>query len=295
MVRPPSTPLSLDPECLEALESFAIDYNLTRAARRLRRAQPTVHAQLRRLADAIGAPLYARVGRALALTAEGTAVLAYARDSRARLESLAASLAQRTTDEQPTLATGEGALLYLLGPALAAFRRKAHRSPKLALGSREQTLAAVRSAAAQIGVTALGAAPPDDLEWRTIATVRTAVVLERTHPLAKKKRLEIQGLAGVALVLPPAPSELRAAIERQLFDRLEVAIEARGWPLAMHCARLGLGAAVVNDFCVPPSGCVSVALTDGPAQRYVVFKRRAAGVSSTVDALWQCIVERSSS
>lgn len=296
MVRPTapdraSPALSLDPDCLDALESFAVDYNITNAAKRLRRAQPTVHAQLRRLAEAAGAPLYARSGRSLVLTDEGTAVLAYARESRERLASLAHALSRKKHHETPTLATGEGALLYLIGPALAAYRRRARGAPKLSLGDREHTLAAVRSGAAHIGVTALDRAPPDDLECTTIATVRSAVIVARGHALAKKKKLALASLARVPLVLPPAPSALRAAVESALHDELEVAIEARGWPLAMHCARLGLGAAVVNDFCVPPPGCASIALTDGPSQRYVVLVRKGAAILSSVEALRQCIVE----
>lgn len=296
MIRPtapvrPAPALALDPDCLDALESFAIDCNITNAAKRLRRAQPTVHAQLRRLAESAGAALYSRVGRSLALTDEGTAVLAYARESRERLDSLAKTLSRKKHDDVPTLATGEGALLYLIGPALASFRRATRRAPKLSLGDREHTLAAVRCASAHLGVTALDRAAPEDLECWTIADVRSALIVDRAHPLAKKKRLSLVDLRGVPLVVPPAPSALRTAIEGALLDDLEVAIEARGWPLAMHCARLGLGAAVVNDFCVAPSGCVAIPLSDGPKQRYVVFKRRNATNSASVETLRQCIVE----
>jgi hypothetical protein len=47
---------------LRAFAAFAEDANMSRAARRLHLSQPAVHAQLRRLSEALGAPLYQRLG-----------------------------------------------------------------------------------------------------------------------------------------------------------------------------------------------------------------------------------------
>jgi DNA-binding transcriptional LysR family regulator len=283
---------TLDPDCLDALVAFADTMNLTAAAKALRRAQPTVHAQLSRLADAVGAKLYARRGRSLELTPEGAAVLAYARDSRARLDALRATLEGRAERRRVVLAAGEGALLYLLGPAIARFRARHPEALSLLIADRAETLAAVREARAQLGVTALEGADAEGLRAEPVASVGLAVVVSRGHPLAKKSSLRVADLSGVPLVLPPAPSALRRQLERALGAKLSVAIEARGWPLAMHCASLGLGVAVVNACCVAPKGCVLRPLRDaGPPVRYVMLSRVDAPSDPAVSALREAVLE----
>lgn len=282
--------LQLDPDCLDALVAFAEQgLNLTRAARWLHRSQPTVHAQLARLADAVGAPLYQRHGRALILTREGTAVLAYARESRARLAALDAALRGSALEQPVTLATGEGALLYLLGPAIVAFRRETSASPALLLGDRDETLERVRDGRASLGVTVCDGADVRGLSVQSLLAVGTAVVLPRRHPLAARAKLRWEHLKGVPLVIPPRPSALRAAAERALGESMTIAIEARGWPAAMHCARIGLGIAVVNAFCEPPTGCVRRALSDGPTQRYALVWRDGAPTRAAEEALRRAI------
>lgn len=287
--------LQLDPDCLSALVAFARDCNLTSAAKSLHRSQPTVHAQLKRLSDAVGAPLYERRGRSLALTAAGTAVLAFARESDERLSALEATLAHAMVERPVTLATGEGALLYLLGPAIAAYRKAHSKAPALLIGDRDATLRRVREGEAHLGVTALDAAIDEamnDLRVERIATIRSAIVANKSHPLARRKRVQWEHLRDEALVLPPAPSALRSAVETALEGRFIVAIEARGWPVAMHCARLGLGVAIVNEFCEPPKGCVRRPLDHGPIQRYALVSRRGAAESSAVRALRESIARR---
>lgn len=282
--------MQLDPDCLDALVAFAEHaLNLTRAARFLRRSQPTVHAQLARLAEAAGAPLYVRDGRSLVLTREGTAVLAYARETRARLAALDSTLRGRALDPPVTLATGEGALLYLLGPAIVAHRRETGEAPALLLGDRDETLARVRDGRAAVGVTVIDGADTRGLSMTPICAVASAVVLPKKHPLAGRARLRWEHLEGAPLVLPPRPSALRTAAESALGAGLTVAIEARGWPLAMHCARIGLGIAVVNAFCEPPASCVRRPLSNGPTQRYAVLTREGEPARPAVDALRRAI------
>ncbi|MFO0557646.1 MAG: LysR family transcriptional regulator [Polyangiales bacterium] len=292
MALPRAPALQLDPDCLDALVAFAEDCNLTTAAKTLHRGQPTVHAQLKRLADAVGSPLYERRGRTLALTAAGSAVLAFARDSRERIAVLEATLARSKLERPVTLATGEGALLYLLGPALVAFRKSHAKAPALLIGDRDTTVRRVREGQAHLGVTAIDGASLEGLRVERIATVRTAVVVSARHPLARNKRVRWEMLRGVALVLPPAPSALRTAAINALEGQCEIAIEARGWPLAMHCARLGLGVAIVNDFCEPPKGCVRRPLEQGPAQPYALLSRADAVESEPVRSLRERILGR---
>src|SRR4051812_34164201 len=61
----------LDLNLLRAFAVVAESGSVTEAARRLYMTQPAVSAALRRLTTAVGAPLFVRSGRGLALTGRG--------------------------------------------------------------------------------------------------------------------------------------------------------------------------------------------------------------------------------
>ena len=69
----------LDLNLLRVFAVVAETGSVTQAAGRLYLTQPAVSAALRRLHDAVGAPLFARLGRGLVLTARGERLLAQAR------------------------------------------------------------------------------------------------------------------------------------------------------------------------------------------------------------------------
>ena len=81
----------LEPERLRAFVAVAETGSFSRAAERLRLAQPTVSIQVRRLEEAIGRPLIERKASSASVTNAGEAMLGYAREllevlSRARLQ-----------------------------------------------------------------------------------------------------------------------------------------------------------------------------------------------------------------
>src|SRR4051812_38088814 len=105
-------------EWLEAYIAFAEELGFTRAATRLHLSQPAVHVQIRRLGEAVGAPLYERRGRNVVLTAQGRELLAFARDTRDRTATFLAHLGGLPGTSAVVLAAGEGVLLYVLGKHL---------------------------------------------------------------------------------------------------------------------------------------------------------------------------------
>jgi DNA-binding transcriptional LysR family regulator len=75
----------IDPRTLQAFVTVATEGNVSRAAERLHLSQPAVSLQLKRLADLTGLTLFTRTSHGLALTADGAALLAPARDTLAAL------------------------------------------------------------------------------------------------------------------------------------------------------------------------------------------------------------------
>ena len=88
--------------------------------------------------------------------------------------------------------------------------------------------------------------------------------------------------------MPPSDRPLRATIGRGLQSAgidWEVAVEATGWPLMMHLVTVGLGLAIVNDFCRLPPGTTARPVADLPPLHYYVLRRAGARHGHEVDRL----------
>jgi DNA-binding transcriptional LysR family regulator len=260
---------------LRAFAAFAEDANMSRAARRLHLSQPAVHAQLRRLSEALGAPLYRRSGRGLVLTAEGSEVAAFARDFEERARELVSRVGGETHESRVVLAAGAGALLYVIGEGLRAFTRQQTSQLELLTVDALGAVEAVRSGLAHVGVGAIDS-DPEGLEVRPLTTVEQVLVLRRDHQLARRRRPSIVHLAGERLVLPPKGRPHRLMLENALRvagANVTLGAVAGGWELTLKLVELGFGMAVVNGCCDVPRGLVTRPLRELPSVRYVAFTR----------------------
>jgi len=100
--------------------------SLRQAARVLALSQPAISHQLRRLQDAVGAPLYRRVGRGIELTEAGRALYRYARKVRtawARAERFAAEMRGGVAG-RVRLRASRTTAMAILPRALALFRKR---------------------------------------------------------------------------------------------------------------------------------------------------------------------------
>src|SRR5437868_5010055 len=180
----------LDADALATFVLFAADPNLSRAAKRLHLSQPAVHAQIKRLAEVVGAPLYRRAGRGLVLTKEGLELAAFGRDLEERTTELLGRLRGRSETVRVVLAAGAGALLFVLGEGIRAFTRDRRERLEVLTTDGGATVEAIASGVAHVGVAALDTTPPE-LESRVLTEVPQVLVTPREHPLAKVRRVRI--------------------------------------------------------------------------------------------------------
>jgi DNA-binding transcriptional LysR family regulator len=83
------------------------------------------------------------------------------------------------------------------------------------------------------------------------------IVVPKSHPLAKKRKLRVADLAAQKMIVPPEGRPHRVAIEnafRRARVTLDIAVEASGWETTLHFVSLGLGLAIVNGCCRLPRG-----------------------------------------
>ncbi len=280
-------------EWLRAFVTFAESMNFTHAAARLHLSQPALHVQIRKLGDSLQATLYVRQGRALLLTEEGRKVLAFGREQLERTGRFVEEFQGIQRAPTVVLAAGEGTFLNLLGPALHAFQRGKHAQLRVLTRDREDAVAAVQLGEAHLAVTVADEVPAS-LVSRRVAKVGAAAVLPRGHALARKRRISIRDLRDEPVIAPAAGRPLRTALARawaEVDAAWSPAVEANGWEVMMRFASLGMGVAIVNDFCTPPRGMVSRPLVGLPTVQYQLLKLRQRTPNPAVAALEAAILE----
>jgi DNA-binding transcriptional LysR family regulator len=277
----------IDGDLLASFVAFGETRNLTRAARAVGVSQPALFERLRRLAETIGEPLYERSGRELVLTEAGKRVLAFAHEQQGRTDELLADLRGTSHARQVALAAGEGAFLYLLGPALEqAARDPAIDLQLLTLGARN-TIEALRAGRAHLGVAVVDLVPRG-IDAEPLLVTPLCAALPARHPLAKARSISLGDLRAARWILPPEGQLHRDLVSRAIArtgDAPAGVIEADGWPLMLQFVARGLGVAVVNGTCIAPRGAVLRPLPELGSVTYRLLTRSRAPLSDQARAV----------
>ncbi|MBN1210479.1 MAG: LysR family transcriptional regulator [Myxococcaceae bacterium] len=148
---------NLDLNLLRVFLVVAEAGSVTEAASRLYLTQPAVSAALRRLASAVGAPLFVRAGRGIALTARGQRLLASARPHLEALVEAALSpvtFDPKTSERTVRIGLSDANEAWLLPPLLRALAEEAPRLRLIVTPVQFRTVAdALASAAVDLAVT----------------------------------------------------------------------------------------------------------------------------------------------
>jgi DNA-binding transcriptional LysR family regulator len=213
-------------------------------------AQPTLSQQIRAFEDEVGARLFDRSRRGVALTDVGAVLLPHARrvlDEAARAEAAVRAAAEGRAG---TLRIGYEAPIMRDGLA-GSIRRFRADVPDATLdfweaGSTEQT-EAVREGRADVGLVLL---PVDErgVEVRTLGAAPTVVVVPEGHPFAGRETVALAELAGepqVAWAREPAPEVydpyLRASREAGFEPRVAQEVRHAESLLGLVAAGVGVG------------------------------------------------------
>jgi len=153
----------LDLNLLRVFALVAETGSVTQSADRLYLTQPAVSAALRRLADAVGAPLFARQGRGLMLTARGHRLRAEVAVHLPALVDAALAPAEfdpRTSERTLRLGLSDSAEVWLLPRLLRYLGEHAPRMKIIATSVQFRTVAAALTAGAiDAAITVTDAVP----------------------------------------------------------------------------------------------------------------------------------------
>jgi DNA-binding transcriptional LysR family regulator len=277
----------VDTELLRSFTAFAETLNFTHAAKRAGLSQPAFFERIQRLEATLGLSLYEKNGRVLTLTAAGTQVLAFARETDARFAEFLAELRQEIPRRTVTLAAGEGAYLYLLGPAIAAFARKTAAELELLTVGGRAVIEALRRGDAHLAVAAIDLVPAS-IAAHDLVETPLCVALPDAHPLAKRRSLRVAHLERERFILTPEGQRHRDFVSRALAKEGRAprgVLVADGWPLMLAFVQMGLGVAIVNGVCALPPGVVVRPIAELGSVTYRLLRRKNAALSPDAEAL----------
>ena len=178
--------------------AVAEDLNFTRAAAKLRLAQPSLTRQIHNLEEEIGVRLLSRSKSHVALTEEGRSFLVDAKRILALATESILSVQRLSRGEtgQLNIAYLSNSDFELLPETLSAFRQT---FPHVALNLFDMAPAEQFRAleARKIDLGFVGLPPPEscrELRSESIARHRTVAVLSIKHPLARKRQVNLSEL-----------------------------------------------------------------------------------------------------
>ncbi len=265
---------ALNLDSLRCFVVFAEKLNFTHAAEVLHISQPALYMKINELSESLGVQLYRKVGRRLELTEKGKQVARFSRHLSDTTNTFMDELLFGKDKQPVILAAGEGAYLYMLGDAISGFVSKSDCPLQVKTLNREGVIEAVQTGTAHIGVAPLATPLPAGFDSTLLRKADQMLVVPRLHPLALKSKVQLRDLEGSKLILPSGDRPHRQHLSAELQSagvNWDVAMEAGGWELMLHFAKLGLGLTVVNSICAIPKGLVAKKLHGLPSVHYYLF------------------------
>jgi DNA-binding transcriptional LysR family regulator len=236
---------------LEYLVAVAEEANFTRAAERVRVAQPAVSAQIQRLERELGQPLLDRTRRTVRLTAAGEAALPYAKAALAAVADIRVAVDELTELVRGTVTIGTVTSHSVDIPTLLADFHAEHPNVEITLStdSSDALIEKLRTGLLDAAIVSVGSdEQPEGLDVEVVTDEAIVAVVSRTDTLAARKTIRLSDLVGRQLIALPVGAGIRhqfdAACTRAGVNP-RIAFEA-STPVALaELAERGLGVAIV--------------------------------------------------
>ncbi len=271
---PGYTPPSAMPEylirhaTLRQLQIFEASVRLgsfSRAAEELFVTQPTVSMQIKKLADALGLPLFEQVGRNVRPTEAGRELYESCQRIFENLANLEMKISEHKGMKRGRLRLGVVTTAKYFVPEILGEFCRLYPGIDVALKVSNRDRIIERLNAYEDDLYIMGQAPDDimDLEAYPFAPNPLVVMAPRSHPLAGEKNIPLSRVAEEPLILREPGSGIRDATQR-LFQqqglRPKVRMELGSNEAIKHAVVGGLGVAVLSLHTLSLEG------PDGPVQ-----------------------------
>lgn len=200
--------MDIDTRLLRAFVVVTEEQHVTRAADRLRLAQPALSKQLRRLEDHVGAVLLVRTRHGVELTAAGSALLPAARDTLSAWDAAQRRVRTAVRAGLPQLTVGfiANAAQEFTPEITRRFtaRRRDWRIELIQSDWGDPT-AGLASGTTDAALIRLPVPDSDDLRVQPLITEPRCLALPTDHPLARRKSIGMQDLLDEPFVASRGP------------------------------------------------------------------------------------------
>jgi LysR family transcriptional regulator, low CO2-responsive transcriptional regulator len=235
---------------LRVFAAVARHESFTRAARELHLTQSAVSQQVQLLEDEAGLPLFEQIGRRVRLAAAGTELLRYATQTLETVREAGEALAAMRGLKRGVLKLGAVSTAKYFAPSLLAQFRPAYPEVTInfSVGNRWEI---VRQLAANDVDLVIMGRPPRELRTVAEAFAKNPLVLIAApdHPLASRRHIRLNQLAGESFIIREQGSGTRAAMERVFRERgvpLRVAMEVSSNETIKQAVMAGMGVSFIS-------------------------------------------------
>jgi DNA-binding transcriptional LysR family regulator len=237
---------------LQYLVAVADEANFTRGAERSHVSQSGISAQIRQLERDLGAELFDRSRRSVAVTTAGEAAVGHARAVLAATAAL-----RQAVDEVNDLVRGRltvgmvtACTVEPLFEALAAFHL-AYPGIEIALSEdrSDRLVEHVRDGSADLALIGAAGELPDGVNGQIVISEHLVAAVPPGHPLASRSQVGLDELASYPIISMPAGTGVRAVFDQACAEsglQPGIALEASAPSAVADLAARGLGAAIFS-------------------------------------------------
>jgi DNA-binding transcriptional LysR family regulator len=236
---------------LQVFEAIVRHGNFTRASEELFLTQPTVSMQVKKLADAMGLPLFESVGRGVKPTQAALELYEACRDIFETLANLEMKIADIKGIKRGRLRLCVVTTAKYIAPELLGEFSQMHQGIEVSLKVTNRDRVIDRMQANEDDLYIMGQAPTDELPVDAYAFAPNPLVVmaPRNHPLVGKKQVPLSAIAEEPLILREPGSGIRDVTLR-LFSaaglRPKVRMELGSNEAIKHAIVGGLGLSILS-------------------------------------------------
>lgn len=236
---------------LQVFEAIVRHGNFTRASEELFLTQPTVSMQVKKLAEAMGLPLFEHVGRSVKPTQAALELYEACRDIFETLANLEMKIADIKGIKRGRLRLCVVSTAKYIAPELLGEFSQMHQGIEVSLKVTNRDRVIDRMQANEDDLYIMGQTPADEIEVEAYAFAPNplVVMVPRDHPLVGRKKIPLAEIAEEPFILREPGSGIRDATLRVFAAaglRPRVRMELGSNEAIKHAIVGGLGVSILS-------------------------------------------------
>ncbi len=288
---------------LQVFKAVAEHSSFSKAAAELHLTQPAVSIQVKHLEEAIGLPLFERIGRKLFLTEAGCELRYYSLSIARQLEDAREVFAQLKSTRRGQLRVAVATTANSFASHLLAAFSRLYPEAGLTLDVTNRSSLIRQLRDNETDIVIMGKPPSDmDLVSEPFMDNPLVVIAASGHPMSGRRRIRLSDITDERFVVRETGSGTRAAMQRFMADHgLDIAIgmEMTSNEALKQAVAAGLGLGVTSRHTLEPEiragQLVELNVAHFPIMReWFVVHRQGKRLSPIAKAFRQFVIDEAS-